>query len=70
MSDHISDQSSIIRFVEHNWHLGQIPGSFANIAGSLDDLFDFHHHHNVNPPLFIDPKTGQVTSTAPSTTPH
>jgi phospholipase C len=70
VSDHISDQSSIIKFVERNWHLGGISGSFANIAGSLDDLFDFHHHHDVNPPLFIDPTTGQVTSTPPSSTPH
>lgn len=37
-----SDQTSILRFIEDNWHLGRIGDqSFDEAAGSLDDLFDF-----------------------------
>jgi phospholipase C len=42
--DHtITDQSSIIRFVEDNWLNGQRigQGSFDALAGPLDNLFDF-----------------------------
>ncbi len=38
----MTNQSSIVRFIEHNWGLGQIPGSFANISNSVDDLFNFN----------------------------
>jgi phospholipase C len=43
--DHgVTDQSSIIRFIEDNWGLGQIGnGSFDAIAGSLQNMFDFSH---------------------------
>jgi phospholipase C len=58
--DHtLTDQSSITRFVEDNWRLPQIAGSFDAIAGSLDNLFDFHGNHGKNGPLFLDPSTGQ-----------
>jgi phospholipase C len=41
--DHtVTDQSSILRFVEDNWLDGQrIQGSFDSIAGSLDSMFDY-----------------------------
>jgi len=39
---HLTDQTSILRFVEDNWLGGQrIAGSFDAIAGSLEPLFDF-----------------------------
>ena len=41
VSHTLTDQSSITKFIEDNWTLGQIPGSAANIAGSLDDMFNF-----------------------------
>ena len=41
VSNTLTDQSSIINFVDQNWALGQIPGSAANIAGSLDGMFNF-----------------------------
>ncbi|HEY2345605.1 MAG TPA: alkaline phosphatase family protein [Xanthomonadaceae bacterium] len=43
--DHtITDQTSIIRFVEDNWLRGQRigQGSFDELANPLDNLFDFH----------------------------
>jgi phospholipase C len=57
--DHsVTDQASVTRFVEDNWKLGRIPGSFDAIAGSLNGMFNFREHGN-NPKLFLDPLTGQ-----------
>jgi phospholipase C len=59
--DHsISDQSSIIRFIEDNWGLPRIGGGSRDaIAGSLLNMFDFTlpGTHKV----FLDPNTGVVT---------
>ncbi len=58
--DHqITDQTSVLRFVEDNWLAGQRigDGSFDTLAGGLDGLFDFTH---ADPrPLYLDPNTGQ-----------
>jgi phospholipase C len=42
--DHsITDQSSIVRFIEDNWLDGvRIQGSFDSIAGSLDNMFNYY----------------------------
>jgi len=58
--DHsVTDQSSILRFIEDNWHLGRIGDqSFDAKAGSLDGMFNFagrRHAHR----LFLDPSTGE-----------
>jgi phospholipase C len=70
--DHVlTDQSSIPRFIEDNWGLGRISGSFDNIAGSLTGLFDFTNPHGQPPnapPLLLDPTTGQVQPTATNIT--
>ena len=61
--DHrVTDQSSVLRFIEDNWNLGRIGnGSLDAIAGPLDGLFDFDEtHHNYR--LVLDPLTGQVLS--------
>ena len=45
--DHtMTDQSSIIRFIEDNWLGGQRigSGSFDGIANSIDQMFDFRQH--------------------------
>jgi phospholipase C len=60
VSHTLTDQSSIIKFVEQNWKLGPIPGSAANIAGSLTGMFDFQHG-GTDPVLYLDPTTGQPT---------
>jgi len=58
--DHtLSDQSSILRFIEDNWQLGRIGDqSFDALAGSLLNLFTFTG--SPAPPLFLDPATGQI----------
>ncbi|WP_157437594.1 phospholipase C [Actinoplanes subtropicus] len=59
--DHtLTDQSSVVRFVEDNWKLPRIPGSFDAIAGTLNHLFAFDDHHGGNNrKLYLDPVTGQ-----------
>jgi len=62
--DHtLTDQSSIIHFIEDNWSLGRIGnGSSDAISGSIENMFDFTQ--KVNPghrnQLFLDPSTGDV----------
>lgn len=60
--DHsITDQSSILRFVEDNWNLGRIGDqSFDERAGSLTPFFDFNRGP-ATPRLILDPVTGQKT---------
>ncbi|MBJ7608920.1 MAG: hypothetical protein JF887_05755 [Candidatus Dormibacteraeota bacterium] len=61
--DHtLTDQSSILKFVEDNWTLGRIAGSFDAIAGPINSMFDFTNGGS-NPVTFIDPATGEVTTT-------
>jgi len=60
VAHNITDQSSIIKFVEDNWHLPRISGSFDAIAGSLFPMFDFHGHFGHDRKLFLDPDTGLV----------
>jgi phospholipase C len=59
--DHtLTDQSSILRFIEDNWHTGRIGGgSYDERAGGLDGLFDFRAPHAK--PVQLDPRTGAVT---------
>jgi len=60
--DHVmTDQTSIIRFVEDNWLAGERvgQGSFDTIANSIDQMFDFKQRPTDN--LFLlNPKTGTV----------
>jgi phospholipase C len=58
--DHsVTDQSSILRFIEDNWNLGRIgDGSFDEIAGSLNNMFDFTQGPRKEK-LFLDPVTGE-----------
>lgn len=60
--DHsVSDQSSVIRFIEDNWGLPRLGnGSRDSIAGSLLNMFDFTM--NGSHRVFLDPDTGEVTS--------
>jgi phospholipase C len=55
-----SDQSSILKFMLANWHLGHIRGSFANIAGSIDNMFNFNNMQSQQ--LYLNPATGDPTS--------
>jgi phospholipase C len=70
--DHtVLDQTSTIRFIEDNWNLGFIDGatlpsgsplgsfSFDQIAGKIDDMFDFKGNPNLTP-LILNVTTGAV----------
>jgi phospholipase C len=65
--DHnVTDQSSLLRFIEDNWHTGQIDatlppkgqGSFDRLAGSIEGMFDFVHPRS-DRMLILDASTGQ-----------
>jgi phospholipase C len=55
----LTDQSSILRFVEDNWLHGRRigDGSFDALAGSLTGMFDWHHPHDDR--YLLDPTTGR-----------
>ena len=54
-----TDQTSILRFIEENWGLGQIGDqSFDAIAGSLNGMFDFAAGAPKAPKLVLDPVSG------------
>jgi phospholipase C len=54
-----TDLSSILKFVQDNWDLPRIDGSFSNIAGSLNGMFDFQGEGQANR-LILNPSTGQT----------
>ncbi|MGB8675788.1 MAG: alkaline phosphatase family protein, partial [Candidatus Acidiferrales bacterium] len=57
----LADQSSVVRFIEDNWGLGQIgKGSFDSIAGPISRSFDFTNKRHER--VFLDPTTGQVVA--------
>ncbi len=60
IDDTITDQSSILRFIEDNWDLGRIgSGSTDVIAGTLNNMFDFGDGPRAHT-LILDPQTGTV----------
>lgn len=57
-----TNQASITKFIEDNWELPRISGSFDSISGSLNHMFDFDRHGvgNGDPDkLFLNPVTGE-----------
>jgi len=64
--DHsITDQSSVLRFIEDNWlnceRIGQ--GSSDAIATSITQMFDFSQEDDdPGAPVFFDPNTGKPVS--------
>jgi phospholipase C len=59
--DHtVTDQTSVLRFIEDNWLGGQRigQGSFDAIASSISQMFDFHSPSNSGR-LFLNPATGE-----------
>ena len=60
--DHtVTDQSSVIRFIEDNWLDGQrlAGGSFDSVANSIDQMFDFSQPNCRHDTLILDPTTGE-----------
>jgi phospholipase C len=62
--DHrVTDQSSVLRFIEDNWNLGRIGGGSTDaIAGTLNGMFDFDDQVRGPEKLLLDPNTGVVIS--------
>ncbi|HYL13364.1 MAG TPA: alkaline phosphatase family protein [Terriglobales bacterium] len=59
--DHtVTDQTSVLRFIEDNWLGGQRigQGSFDSLANSITQMFDFRAPRNSGR-LFLDPITGE-----------
>jgi len=54
-----TNQASILRFIENNWDLGRIDGSFDSVSHSLNHMFNFGNGHGNNKVLLLDPATGQ-----------
>jgi phospholipase C len=56
--DHnLTDQTSILRFIEDNWSTGRIGDhSFDERAGQLNAMFDFTG--STQPALILEPHTG------------
>ena len=67
--DHtITDQSSILRFIEDNWLNGAgIQGSFDAIAGGLDNMFNFDAAANTTP-LLLSESSGEPMNPAQAAT--
>jgi len=64
----LTDQSSILRFIEDNWQLGRIGDQSMDAkAGSLGNMFDFDPNHGRAKKVFLDPDTGLVVKKAPAT---
>ncbi len=62
IDDTITDQSSILRFIEDNWDLGRIGGGSTDvIAGTLNNMCDFSGGPKAGK-LILDPATGTVVS--------
>lgn len=58
----LTDQTSILKFIEDNWNLGRIGGNSTDaMAGSLNNMFDFSHPSNMKK-LFLNPGTGEPES--------
>jgi phospholipase C len=64
--DHtLTDQTSILKFVEDNWHTGRIgDSSFDSRAGSLKGMLDFGKPKA--PTVILDPAKGSVVSVSHS----
>jgi phospholipase C len=59
----LTDQSSILRFIEDNWQLGRIGGGSTDaVAGSLGNMFDFNPNDPRAPKVILNDTTGLVVS--------
>ncbi|WP_066368824.1 phospholipase C [Neobacillus fumarioli] len=58
--DHtLTNQTSIVKFIEDNWNLGRIGGTSLDAqAGSMNNIFDFKKGPR-NPKLFLNATTGE-----------
>lgn len=59
--DHnVTDQTSILRFVEDNWEVGRIGNQSMDAqSGSILNMFNFSQNHKTDQ-LFLDPDNGTI----------
>lgn len=58
----LTEQSSIIKFVEQNWSLGSIGAGSEDVdSGSVDNMFEFGNAQRA-PKVILNETTGEVTS--------
>jgi phospholipase C len=59
VSNTLTDQTSVLAFVENNWLSGQrvSTSSYDNLAGAVNDMFNFQHPDFR--PLLLNPSTGE-----------
>ena len=59
VSNTLTDQTSVLAFVENNWLSGQrvSTSSYDNLAGAANDMFNFQHPDFR--PLLLNPSTGE-----------
>ncbi|HET8879033.1 MAG TPA: alkaline phosphatase family protein, partial [Arthrobacter sp.] len=56
-----TDQASVLRFIEDNWHTGQIGDASADAAaGSMKAMFNFDHKRSGS--VLLDEQTGAVAA--------
>lgn len=62
ISHDVSDQTSVLKFIEDNWKVGEIPDgtSFDEKARSIENMFDFGNHGST-PAVILDDTTGEAT---------
>ncbi|HVX34319.1 MAG TPA: alkaline phosphatase family protein [Solirubrobacterales bacterium] len=61
----LTEQSSILRFVEQNWSLGSIGAGSEDVdSGTVDNMFEFGDARRA-PKLILDETTGEVVSETP-----
>ncbi len=59
----VTDQSSVLRFIEDNWATGRIgDGSYDAKAGTLANMFQFDHARSDGARVFLNETTGEVIS--------
>jgi phospholipase C len=60
----LTEQSSILQFVEQNWSLGSIGAGSEDVdSGTLDNMFDFGNAQRA-PKVILNAETGEVESEA------
>jgi len=59
VSGTLTDQTSIMAFIENNWLAGERNGTtaFDSLAGNVKDMFNFNH--SAAPKLILNPRTGE-----------
>jgi phospholipase C len=64
--DHtLTDQSSVIAFIEDNWQLGRLGEGYGDaFAGSVANMFDFtkKEDEEKSKKVILDPTTGEVVN--------